>query len=515
MMKNLSRRDFLKGAAVGAIGVAAAGLTGCGSTAATPATPESIETAPLVQESWDAEYDVIVMGFGGAGASAAVYAADVGAKVLVLEKAPSGWAGGNTRVSGQQVLTPENVSLATEYLVKIQGGFEYNEDLIRATCEEMSNNADWLNSISPFDLELTENPYPEYPEFEGSSSMRCYLPHGQYSNAEVWRALKEAVEARADLIDVWYESPATRLVQSSDNTVTGVIADHEGESLKIKANNGVVMACGGFENNQEMIQNYLHLPYGYPKGTPYNTGDGINMLSRVGGALWHMNNPAGPDLNFKDLESNTYYGYYLAYTLGSRSAIYVGPDGTRFINESAGNRHGKMYYHGTYQTVQLALPAYAVFDQAAFDQGAVCMNAWSADNMAELEKGWILRADSLEELADTIGVPAEKLSETVATYNNYCAEGKDVEFDRAATKMIALSETGPYYAMKLTPTFTNTQGGGKRNEKCQILDVDGNVIPHLYGAGEFGSMYAHGYNGGGNVGAALADGRTAAKNIMA
>jgi predicted oxidoreductase len=101
------------------------------------------------------------------------------------------------------------------------------------------------------------------------------------------------------------------------------------------------------------------------------------------------------------------------------------------------------------------------------------------------------------------------------TYNTYCANTYDVEFNRSAETLTAISETGPYYAMKLTPTFTNTQGGGKRNEKCQILDVDGNVIPNLYGAGEFGSMYSHGYNGGGNVGAALADGRIVARNIMA
>ena len=505
-MKEISRRGFLRGAAAGALGVAVTGLAGCGTQTSAPASP---------QEAWDAEYDVVVMGFGGAGGSAAISAAELGAKVLVLEKAPSGWAGGNTRVSGQQVLTPTDASVATEYMIQIQQGFDHNEALIRATCEEMCKNGDWLNSISPFDLDLKPIQYPEFPEYESSAAMQAYLPHGQHSNAEVWNAIKGAVEARADKIDVWYESPATRLVQGEDGTITGIIADHEGKSVKVKANKGVVMACGGFENNQEMIQNYLHLLYGYPKGTPYNTGDGINMLARVGGALWHMNNPAGPDLNFKDVDSNIYYGYSLSFTIGSWSAVFVGPDGTRFIDEAAHARHGKMYFHGTYQTAHIALPAYAVFDQAAFDKGPICQSGWSKDNKAELKKGWILQAETLDKLAALIAVPAEGLVGAVETFNNYCAKGKDVEFNRSAETLIPISKTGPYYAMKLTPTFTNTQGGGKRNEKCQILDVDGKVIPHLYGAGEFGSMYAHGYNGGGNVGAALADGRIVARNIMA
>ncbi len=196
-MKELSRRDFLRGAAVGAMGVAVTGLAGCGTQAPASTTgPQATESPVTAQESWDAEYDVVVMGFGGAGGAAAISTADLGAKVLVLEKAPSGWAGGNTRVSGQQVLTPTDATTAAEYMIQIQQGFNYNEALIRATCEELCKNGDWLNSISPFDLELTAIQYPEFPEYESSSVMQAYLPHGQYSNAEVWNAVKGAVEER-------------------------------------------------------------------------------------------------------------------------------------------------------------------------------------------------------------------------------------------------------------------------------------------------------------------------------
>ena len=200
-------------------------------------------------------------------------------------------------------------------------------------------------------------------------------------------------------------------------------------------------------------------------------------------------------------------------TLGSRSTIYVGPDATRFINEAAMTRHGKMYTHGAWQTAATVLPAYAVFDEAAFTAGPVTNSGgWSKDNSVELEKGWILKADTLAELAGLIGVDAAALEKTVSRYNWYCEQGEDYEFNRAAKTLLPLSAEGPYYAMPLTPTLTNTQGGAVRNANCEVIDLNGDVIAHLYSAGEFGSMYSHGYNGGGNVSEALVTGRIAGAN---
>ena len=272
------------------------------------------------------------------------------------------------------------------------------------------------------------------------------------------------------------------------------------------------MALGGYEANLKMLQNYCHLLYAYPKGSTYNTGDGIIMAQRVGADLWHMDNPSGPDLNFYDPETKAYFNYAIALTLGTRTAIFVGPDGTRFINEATMSKHGKMYYHGVYRTADMALPAYAIFDEAAFNGGPINTSFWSQDNAAEVEKGWIKKADTLEELAEIIGVPAENLIKSVSRFNFYCEQGEDFEFSRPANTLNPIGETGPYYALELTPTLTNTQGGAVRNANCEVVNVDGFAIPHLYSAGEFGSMYAHGYNGGGNVGEALATGRIAGRN---
>lgn len=470
--------------------------------------------ACMAEENWNAAYDVVVIGFGGAGASAAIEAADAGARVLVLEKAPVTAAGGNTKLSGQQVLAPTEVNAAISYFDEIFAGYTYDKELVKATVEGMHVIGDWMTMLADGALDLQAITYPEFREVAGSETMRCWLIDGERSTGKVWKLLENATSVRTENIEVWYESPAIELVQDQvTNMVTGVVAMHEGEAIRIKAENGVVMAMGGYENNQDMIQNYYHLKYAYPKGTYYNTGDGVTMAMKVGAALWNMNNPSGPDLNFKAPDSGVYYGYSLAMTLGSRSTIYVGPDGTRFINESMMTRHGKMYTHGDWQTALTVLPAYAIFDEASFAAGPVTTSGgWSQDNMTELERGWIVKADTLSELAEKIGVDAAGLEKTLSRYNFYCEQGEDYEFGRSAKTMIPLSTEGPYYAMELTPTLTNTQGGAVRNANCEVIDLDGQVIPHLYSAGEFGSMYVHGYNGGGNVSEALVTGRIAGAN---
>ena len=225
-------------------------------------------------------------------------------------------------------------------------------------------------------------------------------------------------------IDVMYEAAARELVQDPDTReILGVVLESDGGDVRVRAKNGVVMALGGYEGNLRRLQDYCHLKYAYPKGSTYNTGDGVVMAMKVGADLWHMSNPSGPDLNFYDPESKAYFGYTLASSLGNRTAIYVGPDGTRFIDEATMTKHGKMYTHGTYQTAVSALPAYAVFDEAALSAGPLCSAFWSEDNSEEIEKGWIKRADTLQELAEMIGVPADGLIKTVERFAFYCEQG--------------------------------------------------------------------------------------------
>jgi succinate dehydrogenase/fumarate reductase flavoprotein subunit len=139
---------------------------------------------------------------------------------------------------------------------------------------------------------------------------------------------------------------------------------------------------------------------------------------------------------------------------------------------------------------------------------------WSDDNSVELAKGWIIKADTIRELAAKIGKNPDTLEKTLATWNKSCAAGNDSEFGRPSDR-IAPIQTPPYYALELVPTFTNTQGGPRRNKNAQILDPYGKPIPRLYSAGELGSLWSWNYQGAGDFAECLAFGRIAGEHAAA
>ena len=118
--------------------------------------------------------------------------------------------------------------------------------------------------------------------------------------------------------------------------------------------------------------------------------------------------------------------------------------------------------------------------------------------MAEIEKGWIVKADTLRELASKIGKNPDMLEKTVSTWNKSCADKNDTEFGRDPKK-VAPIQTPPFYAAEFVPAFTNTQGGPRRNSNAQVLDTSRKPIPRLYSGGELGAIYSWGYQGGGNI----------------
>jgi hypothetical protein len=138
---------------------------------------------------------------------------------------------------------------------------------------------------------------------------------------------------------------------------------------------------------------------------------------------------------------------------------------------------------------------------------------WSEDNRAELAKGWIKAAVSLADLASVVGLDPATLADTVSRWNNYCAAKFDPDFGRSL--MMAPIVNGPFYAIELSPSMLNTQGGPRRNEKAQIVRPDGTPIARLYSAGELGSIYSYLYQGTGNIGECLAFGRVSGRNAAA
>jgi succinate dehydrogenase/fumarate reductase flavoprotein subunit len=511
--KGLSRRDFIKSAVVGAGAVAVAGLGATGAKA----IPQS-----AVPGKWDAEADVVVVGYGGAGAATAITAHDAGAKVLLLEKAPLGHEGGNTRVSGNMWFSPSRVDKAITYYNAMSGPYAAPPEMVRVWAEEMGKINDWVISIGGEPGKLTIFS-PEYPELPGSESVRTY-GNPTAMHERLWKLLKANVDKRG--IEVWYGSPGKELIQDCQTKeILGVVAEKAGSKAYIKAKKAVVLTCGGFENNQEMIRDYLHVPYGYPRGTPYNTGDGIKMAQKVGADLWHMGNAVGPGLDFKAPELP--YAFAPPQVVARKNCIFVAKDGKRFTDETQEVRHGKENFHGVWRHQPMPLPIHAIFDETARLAGPVYIGMvvmgwcrvvepykWSKDNSVEIEKGWIIKADTLREVAKKIGRDPDVLEDTVKRYNQHCAARKDLEFGRSADYLLPL-ETPPYYAMEQTPTFTNTQGGPRRNQRAQIVDINGDPIPRLYSAGELGSLYGNCYNGGGNNGESMAFGQIAGRNAAA
>ena len=509
-----TRRIFLKTAAASA-----------GATALAVFGRKEAEATQLDQfPKWDYEAGIVVLGTGGAGLVAATAAHDLGADVLILEKASEAHSGGNTRVSMQGVWCPPNLSEAITYQRALNGRYPVPDEVFQAYHEYTTKSAEWLTKIAGKIGHRLSSSKGEYPEFPGSmSSYVCSAEEG-YGYQRLWKILQSNVVKNQ--IKIMYETPGVELVQDfKTREIRGVVAERQGKKIYVKAKKAVILCTGGFENNQEMIRDYLLLPCGYPFGSPYNTGDGIRMAQAVGADLWHMANVAGPSLSFRAPDYEWAFG--AGFSMSRGGYIFVANDATRFVNENIPSKHGKVAFHGTYVHLPLPLPVHAVFDEIGRKSGPLyqheeywCWYAviekykWSADSSVELEKGWILKADTIRELALQMGKNPNTLEKTLATWNQSCAAGNDSEFGRPAKRMAPI-QTPPYYAMELVPAFVNTLGGPRHNHRAQVLDTNRKPIPRLYSAGELGSIFSYHYQGAGNFGECVAFGRIAGEHAAA
>lgn len=468
--------------------------------------------------AWDGEYDVVVAGFGGAGGTAAAEAADAGAKVLLVEKAPEGSEGGNTRVCGQMfVYGHEDEEATYNYYRDLGKTKEVPEAMLRMYTKNIAHMYDYVADMFDVDKsEFVDFPAdhavigfmsPEYPEFEGSDKISLNSMHEGISDGYLWKKIRQRVLDRAENIDVWFESPAIGLIQDPyTKTIIGVEVEREGKVVNIRAKNGVVLATGGFENNPEMIETYLGFDRSCYYGGAYNTGDGIRMAMEVGADLWHMDVYEGNVASGGVLVAESTVGgspkIKAANKVSLGSSVLVSADGSRFIDESEQQRHGHFYQHGIWENPHYSLRTFIVYDQAKADE------AGDLGDYASL----VIKAETLDELAEKTGMNADILKNTITKFNTYAETGVDMEFDRKADTMRAFAADGPYYAIETIQGILNTQGGPRRNENAEVLDHDGKPIPHLYSAGELGGICSMHYQGGGNVAECLIFGKVAGVN---
>ena len=537
MKKEISRRSFLKGTAAGALTLACAGIAG---GAAAEAADNGI--------TWDAEYDVVVLGYGGAGANAAVAAYEKGAKVLLTDKAPAGLEGGNTMASGQFIMSTDDPEQLYIYLTTLMGKFNnWDDEAVRAYCEGCAGNYEWMTKVLGGDPEIicptyptvekaadetttngwfeTDNPYgigrkgyvyrwQEFPEYESGKHCWCLTASGGRFDRSYYNLCQAAVQARPE-IDVWSAAPGKKLLTDAKGAVIGCVIEKDGKLLNVKANGGVVLATGGFEHNKEMVSSYLQQPYVHQRGGVYNDGDGIKMATAVGADLWHMSNSAGFSWTYKNPNLSTVGLGGPSATLG----VIVGLGGSRFMNEAAENRHGRIDIGGRWISTPMPLPSYVVHDA---DQLATkFMSTFSDGYVDEIASGEVLTGNTLEELAEAIrqsnggkdapDFDTEKFVASINAYNKRYDAGEDADYGRPFSTMKPV-KTGPFYAVKIGPTYFNTMGGPRRNKYAQVINVEGYPIEGLFSAGELGSIFCDMYNGSGNLGETMVFGRYAGEN---
>lgn len=451
--------------------------------------PKEAEDKALEEQTLEA--DVVVIGAGGAGMTAAITAHEAGKEVILLEKMP--YAGGNTTKSTGGMNAAETsvqAELGIEDSVQtfiddtMTGGKNVNDLALVTTMAENSAEAiDWLASIGA--------PLPEVSFSGGATNKRIHRPEG---GAAVGPYLVEKLLAKIgeDEISLLYNTEATELIVE-DGAVTGVKATGDGIRYTINAK-AVVLATGGFGANLEMCAAYNPDLAGFvTTNSPCATGDGIKMAEAVGAAT--------VDMEQIQIHPTVYQATSLMVTESVRGggAILVNASGERFVDE--------METRDVVSAAEIAQEggyAYLVFDQAQRD------NLSAIDSY--VSNGLTVQADTIEGLATQMGVDASNLQATVEAWNQAVAEQNDEAFGRTTGMDVDIS-MAPFYAIQIAPGIHHTMGGVKIDTTASVISVDGEPIPGLFAAGEVtGGVHGANRIGGNAVADIIVFGRIAGQS---
>lgn len=436
--------------------------------------------------------DIVVIGAGGAGMSAAMQAVQNGAtNVVILEKMPQ--TGGNTiRTTGgmnaaeTELQATEGIEDSVELMVEdtMKGGKDLNDpELVQVLAEKSADGVRWINENGG-DLS-------EVGMFGGASVKRIHKPTG---GAAVGPMLVQMFNENLDKLNVpvLLETTADQIIVDEAGKVSGVKASNKDGEFTIDCK-AVVLATGGFGGNAEMVVEYKPELTGF--GTTNHagaTGDGITMAKELGAQLVDIEQiQTHPTVH---PETQTMY----TEAVRGNGAILVNKEGKRFVNELL-----------TRDVVSEAILAqtdeisYILFDQNV------------RDGLKAIEKyiaaGIIYEADTIEGLAEQIGVDGTALKETMDAYAGYQASGTDAEFGRES--MEEPLTNAKFYAGLCTPAIHHTMGGVKINTNTEVLKEDGSAIPGLFAAGEVtGGVHGANRLGGNAVADIVVFGRIAGEN---
>ena len=476
---------------LGLLAIVGLSLTACGGNAQNKSTSSSSsektdakagasKTMTYAEpSSLKKSYDMIIVGSGGAGMTAAIEAKDAGMNPVILEKMPM--AGGNTSkasaglnasetsVEKAQGITDSNDKFYEETLKG--GGGTNDKELLRYFVDHSAAAVDWLaqNDIVLDNLTTTG----------GMSVSRTHRPHdGSAVGAYLVKGLEENISKRD--IPVFVNSDVTK-INEKDGKVSGVEVKIEGETKQVDSK-AVVVTTGGFGANQKMIAKYRPDLKDYvTTNAAGSTGDGIEMISALGGALVDMDKIQIHPTVFQKT------GYLVSESIRGEGAILVNKEGKRFFNEM--DTRDKV---SAAELKQDGKYAYAIFGEGTKDK------VKAVDQY--ISKDMVVEADNVEELAKKLDIKPEELNATVTKWNKAVADKKDSEFGRTTGMTNDIS--GKVYAIKVAPGIHHTMAGVKINTQTQVLKEDGQPIKGLYAAGEV----TGGLHGGNRIGGnAVAD----------
>ncbi|MET1086234.1 MAG: FAD-dependent tricarballylate dehydrogenase TcuA [Arthrobacter sp.] len=478
--------------------------------------------------------DVVVVGGGNAGFTAAHAAAVRGRKVVLLEKGSEDMAGGNsfytagaTRIAhsglsdlvdwvepderhGRTEVPPYSAEEYAADLAKVTEG-RNDPDLTKVLVEESQPTLRWLNSLGLKYRLMYERQAFERPD--GSYLFWGGLHVGNVGGGE--GLMEDHTRVAAELgIDVRYSHAAKSLIVE-DGRVVGIVADSPSGELSLRAES-VILTAGGFESDPEMRREYLGEGWENAKvrGTPNNTGDMIAAALEIGAARggdWGTCHSVQWDAFTATNESNRELTNRLtrqSYPFG----IIVNTSGERFLDEGADFRNYTYAKYGKEILKQPGSVAYQIFDAT--------LRPMLRTEEYDMPGISVEVAGTLEELAAKIGVDPEKLSKTVSDFNNSIdrsivfdpnvKDGRSAATEPVKSNWAAPIETGPFYAYGVTCGITFTFGGIKSDIHGRVLDGQGKHIQGLYVAGEMlGGLFSANYPGGSGLAAGCVFGRRA------
>ena len=406
--------------------------------------------------------DVVVVGAGGAGLTAAAQAAENGAKVIVVEKMPivggnslkatGGMNAADTQYQADLGITDSGVQEFIEDTINGGHGIN-NRSLVTVMAEQSSDAIDWLTSIGA--------PLPKVAATGGTTHKYLHEPE---DGSAVGSYLVEKLNAQAEKlgVQILLNTKATEIL-TNDGAACGIKAESTEHDYTINAKS-VIIAAGGFGANFELMASFNPaLANAVTTNHAGATGDGILMAEAIGADTVDMDQIQ----IHPTVEANT--AALITEGLRGDGAILINEEGQRFIDEV-----GTRDVVSAAEIAQTGSYSWLVVDQAMADASSVIQGY--------IKKGYTVTGATYEELGKAMGVDAAAFAETMEKWNGYVEAKNDPDFGR--TSFANPLNTAPYYAVKVTAGVHHTMGGLKINANTEVLNEKGEVIPGLFAAGE-------------------------------